>query len=778
MAKKIVLGIILILVVVAIGIVVYLRTYLPDYNGEILTQRLQDKVMVTRNPFGVPFIEAQNEEDLYFAWGYVNAQDRMFQMEMYRRIGQGRLSEFLGESALKKDMFLRAMGFYEIARREAEGLSPGAKKLLQRYVDGVNDYLETQKNPLYMKLVGLEKEKWTLADPIVAGMLLNWSLAYNMKHELLYYKIARKIGKEKSGELFNFIPPDTPTIMRGKQVSLREEALPAFVENLGFLVGSQSASNNWVVGPQRSAYRGPILANDPHVHDSKIPSDFYLIHVKTKDFEAAGGQVVGLPFIAFGYNRHIAWGITNNGADQVDVFIESINDAKKTYHFKGKEYPLSTKQETFYVKGKAPVQKTLSYVGRRPLLHEVFPDLNEFMSIDWVGFESLGVIEGFSDLNRARNHAEFLEAIRKIKMTPQNMVYADRAGNIAYQLIGALPTRQKATGSFPQVGEKVKSNWDGVLPGEKNPGLLNPDRGFIVTSNNKTISKFPIEMNGTYAPRYRYERIEEMIKGKNKVDLEYVKRMQVDGRTLLFQKVLPIIKRYVDPGHDEQSKKAFGIVSRWDGVVGPDSVAASIYNTFLVRFMFQTFVDELGKDLAGEYVSERYISLERFFLLIEENSQFFDDISTPQKETIHDIASRAFRETLKILAAYTGSDDVESWRWGKIHTIRFEHPLGKSKLLARLVNHGPLPSQGDCETNNRAHFYDIAPPFTTTLAAGLRLIVVFDPEPKGYLVLITGQNEYFLSDHYTDMIQLWMEGGYFSVEDAPVKYKMVFRPQR
>jgi penicillin amidase len=629
-----------------------------------------------------------------------------------------------------------------------------------------------------MKLLGLKKEKWTLADPFAVGMMLNWSLAYNMKHELLYYKIAKKIGREKSKELLNFIPPDSPTIMDGKHASLREQALSALVQNLGSLAGSQSSSNNWVVAPRRSAYKGPILANDPHVHDSKIPSDFYLIHVKTKDFEAAGGQVIGLPFIAFGYNRYIAWGITNNGADHVDVFIESVNDAKKTYHFKGKEYPLSTKQETFYVKGKAPVQKTLSYVGRRPLLHEIFSELNESMSIDWVGFESLDVVEGFSDLNRARNHTEFLEAIRKIRMTPQNMVYADRAGNIAYQLIGALPARQKGTGNFPQSGDKVGGNWDGVLPAEKNPGLLNPDRGFIITSNNKTVSDFSIDMNGTYAPRYRYERIEEMIEGKNKVDLDYVKRMQADSQTLLFQKVLPIIKRYVNPGNDELSRKALEIVTRWDSVVSPDSVAASIYNTFMVRFMFQTFVDELGKDLAVEYVSERYISLERFFLLIEGNSQFFDDISTPQKETIRDIASRAFRETLKILAAYTGSEDVESWRWGKIHTIRFDHPLGKSKLLARLVNHGPLPFQGDCETNNRAHFYEIAPPFTTTLAAALRLIVVFDPEPKGHLVLITGQNEYFLSDHYADMIKLWMEGGYFSVEDAPVKYKMVFRPHR
>ena len=241
MAKKIIFGIILILVIAAIGIIVYLRTYLPDYKGEIITKGLQDKVMVTRNSFGVPFIQAQNEEDLYFVWGYVNAQDRMFQMEVNRRVGQGRLSEFLGESALKKDMFLRAIGFYEIARREVEKLSPGAKKLLQRYVDGVNHYLETQKIPLYMKLLGLKKEKWTLADPIVVGMMLNWSLAYNMKHELLYYKIAKKIGQEKCRGLFNFIPPDTPAIIGGKHAHLKEEVLTTLVQNLGSLMGSQSA---------------------------------------------------------------------------------------------------------------------------------------------------------------------------------------------------------------------------------------------------------------------------------------------------------------------------------------------------------------------------------------------------------------------------------------------------------------------------------------------------------------------------------------------------------
>ncbi len=774
--KKILLAILIIIILIPIAGYIYLRSFLPDYEGELNVPGLKDKVTIQRNQYAVPSIEAKNMEDLLFAWGYVNAQDRMFQMEVTKRIGQGRISEFAGESTLSKDLFLRAVDFYDIAKREVEKLSPEYKALFQRYVDGVNYYLENEKKPLYMNLLGLEKEKWTLADPVVVGMMLNWSLAYNMSHELIYHKISEKIGKQKCQKLLNLVPPQTPTIVRNRTAdNLVGANFFKTLNEFGPLMGGRSASNNWVVAPSKTAYSGPILANDPHVHGSKIPSDFYLIHARAGDFQVTGGQVAGLPFIAFGYNQHIAWGVTNQGADIVDVFFETVNWDKKTYLLNGAERPLRSKTVEIKIKGREPIQKTFYYAGRRPLLNEVFTDLEEVISVDWAGFNGMG-ISGFFELNRARNHDEFKAAAKKIFISPQNMVYADVNGNIAYRTVGSLVKRKPGTGNFPQQASSVEANWDGLLDPNMNPSSLNPQKDYIITANNKVIGDYPVDMNGTYAPRYRYEAIERMLAPNASIDVAYIKKMQTDTNSVLSKKLIPMMKKSIRVADDPKAIEALELVLAWDGNLQTDLSAPAIYNTWLVRFMYQTFVDELGDELATKYVGQRYISLERFFSLLEQNSSFFDDVSTAEKETVSDIATRAFKEALQILEDYTGKADMQDWQWGKIHEIRFEHFLGKSKLMRPFVNHGPLALSGDCETNLRAHFYEVTPPFVATLAAGLRLVVEFDPKPRGHIVLITGENEYFLSRHYTDLTDMWMKGEYFCVEEEKPKYQLILSP--
>ena len=236
------------------------------------------------------------------------------------------------------------------------------------------------------------------------------------------------------------------------------------------------------------------------------------------------------------------------------------------------------------------------------------------------------------------------------------------------------------------------------------------------------------------------------------------------------------MKRLIDVPADSLAEKACNRVLSWDGDIRPELPEPSIYNTWLMRFMYQTFKDELGTELAESYIGERYIVLERFLELLQTESPFFDDIETPAKETASDIASRAFMETIDILAEFTGSRDIQQWHWSKLHQIRFDHLLGKSKLLRPLVNRGPYPLGGDGETNLRALFKQIKPPFNIGLAAGLRMVVAFDPQPKGHLVLITGQNEYFLSEHYDDMTALWLQGEYFPVEEAEFRYQTLMQP--
>jgi penicillin amidase len=509
---------------------------------------------------------------------------------------------------------------------------------------------------------------------------------------------------------------------------------------------------------------------------SKIPGDFYLVRVKAGEMDVAGGQVAGVPFIAVGYNRHIAWGVTNQGADMVDLFFERIDWDRKTYRRGAKVLPLTAKEATFAVKGKPPVKKTLYYAGRRPLLNEAFPGLQADISIDWAQFDNEGHFSGFLALNRSRNHREFSAAVKGIHMSPQNMLYADAAGTIAYRTIGTLLNRVPGSGNFPQPVTERAVNWDAILDPELNPATLNPSEGFIASANNRVVRDFPFDMNGTFAPRYRYDRIAQMLRAENNCDVHTAMQMQNDTRSVLALKMIPIMRRLIRTPENSLAEEALRRVAAWDGDMRPELPEPSVYNTWLIRFMYQTFKDELGEELAASYIGERYIVLERFLELLEDRSSFFDDTGTPERESASDIATRAFMETLEILTDFTGSADMAQWHWRKLHRIRFHHLLGKSRVLRPLVDRGPYPMGGDGETNLRALFNQVVPPFTVGLAAGLRMVVGFDPRPRGHLVLITGQNEFFMSEHYDDMTRLWLKGGYFPVEETEARYETVMQP--
>lgn len=775
--KKTLLIVAIILALGIGGAYYFLRTGLPDYAGDINGPGLSAPVTVERNRFAVPTITAENKEDLFFAWGYVNAQDRIFQMELTRRIGQGRIAEFAGEDALSKDIFLRGVGFEGRAKAYVKTLDPALMTLYQRYIDGINHYLDTNGTHLYMKLLGLQKERWEISDSVVVGMMLNWSLAYNMQQELLYHRIVNRVGKEKALRLLPFIPPDTPTIIDDVVAAkMSDEGIARLVASFGPLMGGRSASNSWAVAPELTAHGGAMLASDMHVHQHRMPSDFYLVRVRAGDFEVTGAQVVGVPFIASGYNRHCAWGLTNQGADMVDLFRENIDWERKTYRRQGEDLPLGEKRFQFHIKGKDPVIRSIFYAGDKPVLSEVFADLGFDVSLDWAGFDSVD-FQGFFRMNAATSYEAFMEGARQIRISPQNLTYADRQGNIAFRVIGSLPVRTPGTGNLIADGEKRHRNWDGNVPDDEYPMLRNPARGFIISANNKNVRDYPYDLNGTYSPGYRYDNIARMIRDAQDIDVDYFKGVQTDTRTVLADTIKAILKQHVILAPDQTDmQKALAMVLAWDGDNRMESPEAAIYNTFYVRFAYHTFADELGEELAAEYVGQRYISMERFLDMVANEDAFFDDVNAPGTQGVADIATRAFKETCELLAAHFKTPDPAGWQWGGVHFIRFDHPLGQSALFRRLVNRGPYPFEGDCETNNRAKFPEVAPPFTADLAPAPRIVVRFDPDPRGYMMLITGQNEHFMSRHYTDMTDAWRRHDYFSIDDEPVKYRMRLTP--
>jgi penicillin amidase len=472
----------------------------------------------------------------------------------------------------------------------------------------------------------------------------------------------------------------------------------------------------------------------------------------------------------------MAWGLTNQGADMVDLFHETIDWEKKTYRYQNRDYPLTSREVEIKIKGRDPLKKTLYYCDRKPVLTEVFKELGMDISLDWTGFDSMD-IQGFFLLNRARNFDEFLEAVKSIRMSPQNLVYADDQGNIAFRVIGSLPDRTPGTGNLISDGTVTRANWRGNIPEDQYPFVKNPSRGFIATANNKNKKILPYYLNGTYAPGYRYESIAAMLRDKSDIDVAYCQKMQTDTHSILAGKIQDLIKKFVKVDEKEDNvKKALEIVLTWDGDSRKDSVGATIYNTFYVRFAYQTLADELGSDLAAEYVGERYISMESFLEMVDQGSELFDDLNTPDKETVADIANRAFRESCTMLGEFYKEPDPAKWTWGKVHQIKFDHVLGASAMLRPLVNYGPLAFEGDGETNNRARFNEVAPPYITDLASAPRIIVKFDPEPRAYLMLITGENEYFLSKHNTDMTDAWLAHEYFNMDEEPAKYSMTLNP--
>jgi penicillin G amidase len=778
MLKKGLLVLLILVIVIAGAVYIFLRTGLPDYHSDVDAPSLSAPVTVERNSYAVPTITADTMEDLFFAWGYVNAQDRLFQMEFTRRVGQGRISEFAGADNLSRDVFLRAVGFEERAKDYVRIMDPDLKQLYQRYVDGINHYLDLHGPNLYMKLLGMEEEQWAISDSIVVGMMLNWSLAYNMQHELLYQRIIDRVGLEQGQKLINYVPDSTPTSVDNLGLNeLKDGELAAVMDYYGWLLGCRSASNGWAVGPELTVHGGAILASDMQVHNSKLPNDFYLISLKAGDFEVTGAQITGLPFVVSGYNRHCAWGVTNQGADMVDLFKENIDWEKKTYRFADADYPLAEKEFTFKIKGEEPVVKNVYYVEHKPVLSEVFGDLGIDISLDWTGFDDMD-LKGFYLMNAAKNYDEFMEGADYLRISPQNLVFADDQGNIAYRVIGSLPLRVEGTGNLIADGETTMRNWDGNIPDEDYPGVKNPPWHYVITANNKPANDYPYALNGTYSPGYRYENIARLLESNTAIDPELMKKAQTDTFTVLAAKMQGIVKEYVqlNDNDDPNLKKAYALLLGWDGDSTIDSAATSIYNTFYVRFAYNTFADELGDELAAEYIKERYISMERFFDLVEKADDFFNNINTTEKESVADIATLAFVESCLLLEETFGNPDPESWRWGEIHQIRFDHVLGSSALLRPLVNYGPFPFAGDGETNKRARFNEVAPPYIADLASAPRIVVSFEPQPKAYMMLITGQNEYFMSKHNTDMTDAWLANEYFSVDDEPVKYVMKLVP--
>ena len=768
----IVLGSIVVLlsvVVVAGGSLLVRRTF-PTINGAVQVPGLHSTVEVYRDKWGIPHIYADNAEDLFFAQGYVTAQDRLWQMEMNRRIGSGTLSEIVGDATLETDRFIRTIGWRRVADLEADSLKGDALLMLEAYAAGVNAFIDSHKRslPLEFTILGFEPEPWTPSDSISWAKVMAWDLGGNWEAELLRANLIEALGEEKAAELAPPYPNRSPLIIPpevGGYGNLNIQGLLANYAPVKELLGAGGpgvGSNNWVVGGTKSGTGMPLLADDMHL-GLQMPSIWYEIHLVGGRYNVEGYSFPGLPGVIVGHNEEIAWGVTNCNPDVQDLYIEKINpDNPDQYEYQGQWLDVEIIEELIDVNGGEPLVEHVRLTRHGPIITPVVEDLTEVIAFRWTALEPNRMFDSVILLDKASNWEEFRAAMALWAVPSQNFVYADREGNIGYQTPGLVPVRtERHTGLLPVPGWTGEYEWQGYIPFEELPTVFNPSTHFIVTANNKVVDdSYPHRLAYDYAVGHRAERITTLLQEKDTLSVEDFQRIHGDTYSIPGEIFTPHILHIEPEGFLQE--RALNEIRDWDYYNDADSTGAAIFQVFYLQLVKNTFADELGEELFAEYLGAgtwNHIALES--MIAEADNPWFDDVNTPERESRDDIVLRAFADALDYLGDKFG-DVPHTWKWGRLHAANFIHsPLGQSGIapLEMIFNRGPVEVGGSGYTVNASGF-DPEEPFATVGGVSQRLIVDLSDLDNSLSTHTTGQSGLPFNKHYDDMIALWQEVRY------------------
>lgn len=772
----IILGIVLgsvvgvLLLTLAIGSSLIIRRTFPIINGTVQVPGLNSTVEVYRDKWGVPHIYADNAEDLFFAQGYVTAQDRLWHMEFNRRCGSGTLSEVLGEATLETDRFIRTLGWRSVAETEADNAQGDARLMLESYAAGVNAFIETRRGnlPLEFTILGFEPQPWTPADSLAWAKVMAWDLGGNWEAELLRAQLIEAVGEEKADQLAPPYPDDSPLIVPpdvggyGRLIADRVLARHAALEGLLGSPGSRVGSNNWVVDGTKSATRMPLLANDMHL-GLQMPSIWYEVHLVGGGYNVEGYSFPGVPGVIVGHNEDIAWGVTNANPDVQDLYVERINpNNPDQYEYQGQWVDMEIVEEVVEVSDQEPVVERVRVTRHGPIITPVVEDLTEAIALRWTALEPNRMIDALAMLNRASDWEEFRAALELWAVPSQSFVYADTEGNIGYQMPGLIPVRAEGhSGLLPVPGWTGGYEWQGYVAFDELPSVFNPSSHFIATANNKVVSdEYPHRLGYDYAVGHRAERIIALLGEKDVLSIEDFQRMQADTYSIPGEIFTPYLLQIEPEGFLQE--RALNEVRKWDWHSDADSTGAAILEVFYLRLVENTFADELGGELCTEYLGAptwHHIALES--MIEEVDNPWFDDVGTPHRENRDEIVRRSFADALDYLGNKFG-DVPHAWTWGRLHGATFVHqPLGESGIAAleMIFNRGPVTIGGSGYTINAASF-DPEDPFATVDGVSQRLIVDLSDLDESLSTHTTGQSGLPFNKHYDDMISLWQRVDY------------------
>jgi penicillin amidase len=592
---------------------------------------------------------------------------------------------------------------------------------------------------------------------------MSWNLNQAWTFDPLFEKLVAKVSPGRVAELFPYNRGGRPAVhpeAAGLKLSLFRLS-PQAQDLLDFLP-SLRASNNWVVGPGKSASGHPLLANDPHLGHG-LPGIWYQAHLVTPTLEVIGVGIPGLPFVAIGRNRDIAWGFTNVMLDGGDFFVETLRPESDEVLHRGEWRKLSLREEVIRVKGEADVRLTVRTTPHGPVVSDLLKGEERALAYQWNYHEDgPNEVEGFHELVRARNWDEFRGAVRRFGAVAQNIVYADRAGHIGLQTTGAVPRLKGiADGSGYREGASGEEDWDGFVAFEDLPSSFDPPQGWLASANNPTLPAMPFYISSQWEPVDRYARIAELLQAKDRLSVDDMKAMQRDALFVSAREMTPVLLAALEeaPPAGESDAAARRALAGWDFEMRTDAVAPSVFAAFYRRLFHEVFADEMGEELAKDYRSRGNLSAIMLTAVLGDGPEaWFDRADTPATENRADTLRAAFGKALHDLAGWLGPDPT-AWTWGRLHSIELQHPLGRaSAALAPLFSRGPFPLPGHTNTVNKGEFPD--EDFRVKSGPSMRQITDLGDMAHGLGVIPAGQSGLPASPHYDDLLPLWLAGEY------------------
>jgi len=710
---------------------------LPDFGGTTTVAGPAASIEIGRDGSGILTIRAASEDDAAFALGYAHAQDRLFQMDLTRRLGAGRLSEIIGPATLLTDRFMRRLGIYRVAQANYDHLPAEVQHLFQAYAAGVNAYIAQPGSllaPEFLAL-GYRPEPWQPADSLVWGRLMAWQLSGNWRDEKLRHDLADRLRPND----LQWIWPVT------QRLSALEDS---------HWMPTPGASNNWVLAGALSSTGKPLLANDPHLQLS-LPSYWYLARIELPGRVLTGATAPGVPFVVIGHNGHVAWGFTTSQADTQDLFIETLTDATHYATAKGVQ-PLHIHEETIRIRGQASEVETIAETGHGPLIDFDLPDHRAY-ALAWTGLRTedrtaLGLLE----MNRATDAASFRAALRDFESPVQNIVYADQAGSIGFMMAGLIPIRRATIDQslMPVPGDTGAYDWTGMIPFEGLPQSLNPPKNYLATANNKVIDdSYPYFITAKWEDNYRIGRIRQMIEAEPHFDLDAMAAMQMDDVSLAAQRLAPLLLAKVpEPA-----------LAGWDFRMDRNQAAPLIFAAWLRQFAHLLLDARLGPDFSAFWFWDAPL-LEQALrggpasaLCDDPGTSAIEDCVLRARQS-HDIAMRALRR------AY--GSDISALHWGDAHRAHFDNPLFSRLPLVSALLDLNLPTDGDNYTVNRAspRVADLSGDnFDDLHGASLRALFDLSDLARSRFVIAGGQSGNPFSAHYADLTLAWRDGKYVTI---------------